>query len=320
MLYYRCRKCSSDSTNNTDKWNEKVQYLIRCVVMSVLSGTQKRFREYKFSIKNKYQNGESSFTEFSPKKIINCRVIYFFMMKPQEETYNKFWLNLDIIYPNKKKDNIVTSFLKKNKKVLEIGPGVQPCALGKNMYFVDISEVLKEKYLAIGCNFTHGNCIDLPYNDEEFDLVVALEILEHIKEDTKALKEINRILKNDGLLLISVPINSKFWNRWDDLSNHIRRYDIEDLLKKLRKSEFKVEKYKIYNTGPKSLQNAAAILVEMLFLFHMDRIIQIFYKITIKMSSYKIKSNIKWETKDLINQAHFYEHIFLQCRKIVDNV
>ncbi|TFG24464.1 MAG: class I SAM-dependent methyltransferase [Promethearchaeota archaeon] len=47
------------------------------------------------------------------------------------------------------------------------------------------------------------------FQDEFFDLIVAFDVLEHVKSPKLALDEIKRILKNDGILLISVPIESK---------------------------------------------------------------------------------------------------------------
>lgn len=47
----------------------------------------------------------------------------------------------------------------------------------------------------------------LPFNDESFDKVLCSEVLEHIKEDTATLKEISRILKPGGTLVMSVPCN-----------------------------------------------------------------------------------------------------------------
>lgn len=55
-------------------------------------------------------------------------------------------------------------------------------------------------------NLEVGNVEDgLPYCDEEFDAVIMGEILEHLKDDAKALMNIKRILKKDGVLLVTVP-------------------------------------------------------------------------------------------------------------------
>ena len=45
--------------------------------------------------------------------------------------------------------------------------------------------------------------------DQRFDLIICFHVLEHILEDKKAIKELNRVLKNDGHLLIQVPLKKR---------------------------------------------------------------------------------------------------------------
>ncbi|WP_063046206.1 class I SAM-dependent methyltransferase [Nocardia pseudovaccinii] len=51
----------------------------------------------------------------------------------------------------------------------------------------------------------HGDALDLPYGDAEFDVVIASEILEHIPNDAQAITELVRVLKPGGRLAITVP-------------------------------------------------------------------------------------------------------------------
>ena len=57
----------------------------------------------------------------------------------------------------------------------------------------------------------------LPFPSESFDAVVCSEVLEHIVEDRAALREINRVLRNGGLLLVSVP-HQNYPILWDPLN------------------------------------------------------------------------------------------------------
>ena len=50
-----------------------------------------------------------------------------------------------------------------------------------------------------------GDITKLPYSDVSFDLVICSEVLEHIPDDRKAIVEITRVLKQGGLLAVSVP-------------------------------------------------------------------------------------------------------------------
>lgn len=72
-----------------------------------------------------------------------------------------------------------------------------------------------------------GDLIKLPYRDESFDFVSALDVLEHIKEDELAISEISRILKRKGICVITVPHRMKFYTQQDRLIGHYRRYEIK---------------------------------------------------------------------------------------------
>ena len=55
------------------------------------------------------------------------------------------------------------------------------------------------------CKFQRGNALSLPFNDNSFDKLICSEVLEHIPDYQAVLREIDRVLKPDGLLAISVP-------------------------------------------------------------------------------------------------------------------
>ena len=67
----------------------------------------------------------------------------------------------------------------------------------------------------------------LPFNDCEFDLVFANQLLEHISDLTGLLVEIHRILKPNGFLLAHVPYFRSSWAHNDPI--HLRSFAIESL-------------------------------------------------------------------------------------------
>lgn len=110
-------------------------------------------------------------------------------------------------------------------------------------------------------DFTLGDMHKMPFKKSTFDKAVASEVLEHLRDDEKALKEIFRILKPGGTLVISVP-SINYPILWDPLnwllqrflnthiktgffsgiwSGHLRLYHMIDLKKKFEKAGFQIE-------------------------------------------------------------------------------
>src|SRR5262249_61416297 len=69
-----------------------------------------------------------------------------------------------------------------------------------------------------------GRCEAVPFATGSFDLVLALDVLEHLDNDVSGLREAARLLKADGLLLVTVPAWPSLWGGQDIVSHHRRRY------------------------------------------------------------------------------------------------
>ncbi len=78
--------------------------------------------------------------------------------------------------------------------------------------------------------------------DNSFDLVTAIEVLEHIKDDTAALKDWFRILKPQGRLLLTVPAYQWLFSAHDKALHHYRRYMLGELLQGLVDEGYKIER------------------------------------------------------------------------------
>lgn len=74
----------------------------------------------------------------------------------------------------------------------------------------------------------------LPFPAQSFDLVTALDVIEHNEDDIGLLGEAYRVLRPGGHILISVPAFQWLWSFNDDLNDHKRRYDADMLKRKLR--------------------------------------------------------------------------------------
>lgn len=108
---------------------------------------------------------------------------------------------------------------------------------------------------------TQGNIYALPFPDNYFDGVILSEILEHIEDDVRGLKEVWRVLKPGGVVAITVPnANYPFW--WDPINktletvfkthiqhgllagiwaNHVRLYTLPMLREAVRQAGFTIE-------------------------------------------------------------------------------
>ncbi|GAA1743219.1 class I SAM-dependent methyltransferase [Aeromicrobium alkaliterrae] len=85
-----------------------------------------------------------------------------------------------------------------------------------------------------------GTILDMPYEDNSFDVVLASEILEHVPEDVTAIRELTRILAPGGMLAVTVPrwLPEKIcWALSDEYhaneGGHIRIYTADELRDKL---------------------------------------------------------------------------------------
>lgn len=80
----------------------------------------------------------------------------------------------------------------------------------------------------------------VPYADATFDLVVMLDVLEHVEDDAGALKQVFRILKPGGTLALTVPALRWLWSQHDVEHHHFRRYHRSDLRALLTAQGFEI--------------------------------------------------------------------------------
>ena len=88
----------------------------------------------------------------------------------------------------------------------------------------------------------------LPCAADWYDVVTLLDVLEHVEDDLRALRELHRILKYRGVLLCAVPAYRWLWSIQDDLGRHRRRYVLEELKAKMEQAGFRVKRISYFNT------------------------------------------------------------------------
>jgi len=87
-----------------------------------------------------------------------------------------------------------------------------------------------------------GDVCDLPFADASFDLVLATDILEHVEDDQRAVREIARVLRPGGHVLITVPAFPSLWGLQDRVARHRRRYRMGQLCERLSAGGFSVDR------------------------------------------------------------------------------
>lgn len=91
-------------------------------------------------------------------------------------------------------------------------------------------------------NVREGEAERLPFPDNSFDLVTGLDVVEHLDNDLAGLKEMHRVLRPQGRILLFVPAFMFLWGVQDDISNHRRRYTLPELKLLVGEAGFEVER------------------------------------------------------------------------------
>jgi 2-polyprenyl-3-methyl-5-hydroxy-6-metoxy-1,4-benzoquinol methylase len=121
---------------------------------------------------------------------------------------------------------------------------------GLEVFGVDIStKAVDYARKNLNGSYRVGNILHLPYKNRKFDIVIALDILEHIvpSKVILAYNEVRRVLKNNGELVISVPINENLEaviKKRKNFAGHVRMYTSSLINAELRLAGFKIKRTK----------------------------------------------------------------------------
>ena len=114
---------------------------------------------------------------------------------------------------------------------------------------VDISEEALQFCRKRGLeNVRNADLMGLPFEDGRFDFVTALDVLEHLDEDTGALQEFRRVLKPGGRIFIFAPAHRWLWSLQDEVSHHKRRYVARTLREAVVSAGLEVERQTYVST------------------------------------------------------------------------
>ncbi|MFC1489416.1 class I SAM-dependent methyltransferase, partial [Thermodesulfobacteriota bacterium] len=126
--------------------------------------------------------------------------------------------------------------------VLELGSGISPVMTRTDrIIYTDLSfsalKVLKRKH-GRG-RYVVSDAIHLPFKPGVFSHTICSEVLEHIEDDQKAIKELARVMKPSSRLIITFPHRRKYFAYDDRFVNHLRRYELPEMVERLKAAGFK---------------------------------------------------------------------------------
>jgi SAM-dependent methyltransferase len=162
--------------------------------------------------------------------------------------------------------SIYRKYIQKGNKVLDVGCGAAPMSLyfaskGVRVKGIDLSQRAIAENLKAKEYFKFDNlefsCEDfMEYADyATYDVVMMTEVLEHLPDDKGSLQKINKLLKDDGYLLMSVPssnapLHKKYVKKYgkdpfDERVGHLRRYNAVQIFNLLYETGFELVEFKL---------------------------------------------------------------------------
>ncbi len=151
-----------------------------------------------------------------------------------------------------------------------------------------------------------GDTMSLPFKDAAFDKIICSEVLEHVPDDQQSIRELVRVLKDDGIIAISVPTYLPEAICWklsrdyhDHLGGHIRIYKTSELVAPLRQNNLH-----LYATRHKHALHSIYWILRCLFGVNKEKALipSLYYKFLIW--------DIKTKSKPIRLLEDFLNHFF----------
>jgi len=164
-----------------------------------------------------------------------------------EDTYWWFQGRKSIIFSLLRKYSLLTK--ESTKRIIDLG-------CGTGLILAELNNIIS---VPIGIDFSMTAlsfckrrglrdlaCADvnnLPFENDSFDLVFALDLLEHIEDDEHLLREVWRICRRGGMLIATVPAHQYLWSEHDEALHHYRRYSAKGFYNLIVQCGFEPLKY-----------------------------------------------------------------------------
>jgi SAM-dependent methyltransferase len=114
------------------------------------------------------------------------------------------------------------------------------CGTGRNLVSfgpgigVDPAPEAVEACVARGLDVRQASLEALPFEAASFDRLLAADVLEHVDDDARALRELRRVAASGAILVLTVPAHPRLWSAHDEALHHRRRYRRGELRDRVR--------------------------------------------------------------------------------------
>jgi len=132
------------------------------------------------------------------------------------------------------------------------------CGSGRNMVElaghgavtgVELSDASVTLARARGCGeVVAGSVLEMPFADDSFDMAVSLDVIEHLDDDHGALRELRRVVRPGGALLVTVPAYQWLWSGHDVINHHRRRYTRRSMQRAAEAAGWRQERTTYFNS------------------------------------------------------------------------
>lgn len=85
------------------------------------------------------------------------------------------------------------------------------------------------------------------FNNKRFETIVCINVLEHIDDDERAIRNMYDLLAKNGVLILLIPSHPILYGEIDRTIGHFRRYSKEDIINKLNQDNFSIVEFKTIN-------------------------------------------------------------------------
>ncbi len=138
------------------------------------------------------------------------------------------------------------------RRALDLGCGTGQNLEGLARYARPVGHDSSAEALAFCRRRGHTRLVQatiLPFAPNSFDIVTALDVIEHLDDDLAVLRDLYRVVRPGGLLVISVPAYQVLWTYWDQILGHRRRYTTARMRRVVRRAGWRVRRVSYSNAA-----------------------------------------------------------------------